>query len=38
MPYVGYITIVINDYPILKLLVIAGMVISVILTKDSDKS
>ena len=37
MPYVGYITIVINDYPILKILVIAGMIISVMITKDNDK-
>jgi hypothetical protein len=38
MPYVGYATIVINDYPILKLLVIAGMIVSVMITKDTDKS
>ncbi len=38
MPYVGYITIIINDYPILKFIVIAGMILSVMLTKDTDKS
>ncbi len=38
MPYVGYITIIINDYPILKIIVIAGMILSVMLTKDTDKS
>lgn len=37
MPYVGYLTIVINDYPLLKFMIIGGMILSVMLTKDSDK-
>lgn len=38
MPYVGYITIIINDYPILKLLLLGSMIVSVMINKDKNKS
>jgi signal peptidase I len=34
IPYAGYLTIVLNDYPMLKFLVLGGMMLSVIMSKD----
>ena len=34
MPYAGYLTILLNDYPMLKFVVLGGMLISVLLQKD----
>ena len=38
LPYVGYISIIINDYPILKFLLLASMIVSVMINKDKNKS
>ncbi len=37
MPYVGYLTILINDYPILKYLMLGSMIISVMINKEKEK-
>lgn len=37
-PYVGYLTIVINDYPILKYSLIGMMLLSVIVSKDPENN
>lgn len=37
-PYVGYLTIVINDYPILKYSLIGMMLLSVIISKDPENN
>jgi signal peptidase len=34
IPYAGYLTIVLNDYPMIKFLVLGGMMLSVIMSKD----
>jgi len=34
IPYAGYLTIVLNDYPMLKFLVLGGMLLSVLMSKD----
>ena len=34
IPYCGYLTIILNDYPMLKFLVLGGMMLSVIMSKD----
>ena len=34
MPYAGYLTILLNDYPMLKFVVLGGMLVSVLLQKD----
>ena len=34
LPYVGYITIVLTDHPVLKWIVIALLLVSVLLNKD----
>ena len=34
VPYAGYLTIVLNDYPMLKFVVLGGMLVSVLLQKD----
>ena len=36
MPYGGYMTIVLNDYPMLKFLVLGGMLLSMLLTNDTN--
>ena len=37
-PYVGYLTIVINDYPILKYGLIGFMLLSVMMSKDPESA
>lgn len=37
MPYVGYLTIIINDYPLLKYLMLGAMIFSVMINKDKEK-
>ena len=37
-PYVGYLTIFINDYPILKYTLIGLMLLSVVISKDPENS
>lgn len=37
-PYVGYLTIVINDYPLLKYGLILMMLMSVVISKDPENS
>ena len=34
VPYAGYMTILLNDYPMFKFIVLGGMLISVLLQKD----
>lgn len=34
IPYAGYLTIILNDYPMIKFLVLGGMMLSVIMSKD----
>lgn len=34
IPHAGYLTIVLNDYPMIKFLVLGGMMLSVIMSKD----
>ena len=34
MPYAGYLTILLNDYPMLKFIVLGGMLVSVLVQKD----
>ena len=34
MPYAGYLTILLNDYPMLKFAVLGAMLISVLIQKD----
>ena len=37
VPYAGYLTIVLNDYPALKYAVLGGMLLSVLLSKDPNQ-
>jgi signal peptidase len=37
MPFVGYLTILINDYPILKYLMMGLMIFSVMINKEKEK-
>ena len=37
-PYVGYLTIIINDYPILKYALIGFMLMSVMISKDPESA
>ena len=34
IPYAGYLTILLNDYPYLKMAVLGGMLLSVLLSRD----
>ena len=34
LPYVGMVTIILNDYPILKYILLGGMGIMVVFSKD----
>lgn len=37
-PYVGYLTIIINEYPFLKQLLIGCMLLSVMMSKDPESA
>ena len=37
IPYAGYVTILLNDYPALKMAVLGAMLLSVLVSKDPNQ-